>query len=96
MQTSAKMNSDKNTMAEGFKNYTQTHISHWDKVALRWDTNKRLGKSYLDHLKKVYRHLIPQESNVIEIGCGKGDLLASLSPKIGIGVDFSEEAVHQP
>ncbi len=32
---------------------------------------------------------------VIEIGCRTGDLLASLSPSFGVGIDFSEEMIRQ-
>lgn len=31
----------------------------------------------------------------MEIGCGKADLLASLEPRVGIGVDFSSEMLKQ-
>jgi hypothetical protein len=31
----------------------------------------------------------------LELGCGKGDLLAALDPALGVGVDFSAEAVTE-
>ncbi len=31
---------------------------------------------------------------VLDLGCGNGDLLASLEPEIGLGIDFSEKTVE--
>lgn len=31
---------------------------------------------------------------MLEIGCGSGDLLASVNPSRGVGVDFAPEAIH--
>ncbi|HWA23108.1 MAG TPA: bifunctional class I SAM-dependent methyltransferase/glycosyltransferase family 2 protein [Caulobacterales bacterium] len=39
------------------------------------------------------RFLIPEGLDVIEIGCGTGDLLAGLKPARGVGVDISGEMV---
>ena len=35
------------------------------------------------------RFLIPPGKRVLELGCGRGDLLATLQPSYGVGVDFS-------
>jgi SAM-dependent methyltransferase len=42
----------------------------------------------------VYRRLVPKNRRVLELGCGGGDLLASLEPAEGVGVDVSAEAVE--
>ena len=44
-------------------------------------------------LKRYFAFLIPPGSRVLEIGCGLGDLLASLEPSRGVGVDFSPETL---
>ena len=31
---------------------------------------------------------------ILDLGCGNGDLLASLAPKRGVGIDFSEQAIR--
>jgi SAM-dependent methyltransferase len=38
--------------------------------------------------------LIPEGARVLEIGCGRGDLLASLKPAYGLGVDFSPNMIE--
>jgi SAM-dependent methyltransferase len=40
------------------------------------------------------RFLIPESARVLELGCGDGQLLASLKPSHGIGVDFSAQMVN--
>ena len=44
-------------------------------------------------LQKHFRCLIPPGMRVLELGCGLGDLLASVRPARGVGVDFSEATV---
>jgi len=46
---------------------------------------------YYWELTKLHRLLIPEGKKVLEIGCGTGDLLAGLKPKVGVGIDFSYE-----
>ena len=50
-----------------------------------------LGKvgAYRRLVRRVYQSIIPQGHRVLEIGCGRGDLLASLKPSHGVGVDVS-------
>jgi ubiquinone/menaquinone biosynthesis C-methylase UbiE len=67
---------------------------YFNKIAsdrLEW---KQKSKYYHDDLKKFMRHNIPAGSSVLEIGCGTGDLLASLEPTHGVGVDFSEKMIE--
>lgn len=75
---------------EQFQIYQQQRRQHWDSVAtldLRFD----LGRYYHQRLAEIYRFLIPPHQKVLELGCGKGDLLAALQPSHGVGVDFSEQ-----
>jgi SAM-dependent methyltransferase len=63
-----------------------------------WNLNSEIqdrswGGYYRTRLKQVYRLAIPEGASVLEIGCGRGDLLAALKPSLGVGVDFSESMV---
>ncbi len=44
-------------------------------------------------LRRYYAFFIPPGSRVLEIGCGVGDLLASLQPSYGVGVDASPKTL---
>jgi len=48
---------------------------------------------YYRQLKSCVQFLVPQDAHVLEIGCFNGDQLASLKPKRGVGVDFSQETI---
>ena len=39
------------------------------------------------------RFLVPPGQKILELGCGNGHLLSALSPKEGVGVDFSPNMV---
>lgn len=55
---------------------------------------RRRGQYYHDQLESYLRFLVPEGASVLEIGCGTGELLASLSPGRGVGVDISPEMVR--
>lgn len=66
---------------------------HFDLVAKDYDRYKTKNKFYYNNLKKLLSSLIPQGKTILEIGCGTGDLLASLNPKIGYGIDISPQMI---
>lgn len=49
----------------------------------------KFNASYREDDRKFMRFLIPSGKRVLELGCGRGDLLAALQPSHGVGVDFS-------
>ena len=55
--------------------------------------NKR-SRAYHQLLKKYYSFFVPPGFRVLEIGCGTGDLLASVKPLYGVGVDFSPNIIE--
>jgi len=57
------------------------------------DTWTSRGVYYHRRITEIYHYLISPDQRIIEIGCGKGDLLASLKPSVGVGIDFSEEMI---
>lgn len=50
---------------------------------------KRRNRFYHKSLEKYFSFVIPEGSRVLELGCGTGDLLASVKPGYGTGVDIS-------
>ena len=52
-----------------------------------------LLKAYKKETHRFYRFVIPPGSKVLELGCGKGELLAALEPSVGIGIDNNHSAI---
>jgi hypothetical protein len=68
-------------------------IEHFEKAAdSRLEMLKR-SRGYHRLLIKYFSLIIPKNSKVIEIGCGTADLLNSLEPSVGLGVDFSGKMI---
>jgi len=76
-----------------YKSYQEKRISHWDRIANDTDELNRCSGYYHKRLQDVLRFVIPPGQRVMEIGCGQGNLLASLEPSYGVGVDFSPQAI---
>ena len=75
--------------------YNALRQHHWDEIA-RLDTAETFfNREYHRRLKELYGLLISPGLSVIEIGCGRGDLLSSVKPARGLGVDFSPEMISQ-
>jgi ubiquinone/menaquinone biosynthesis C-methylase UbiE len=73
--------------------YKNERISHWNKIAINLDKRNKCSAYYHKRLQEVMRSVVPPGQSVIEIGCGTGDLLASLNPSYGVGVDLSNEMI---
>lgn len=76
-------------------NFNQNRIKHWNIRAKKLDSWTSLGKFYQQRLSEIYRFIVPKKQNVLELGCGTGNLLASLDPRQGVGVDFSLEMISR-
>src|SRR6187401_2944008 len=53
----------------------------------------RSRRYFHDYLARVLRARIPAGQSILDLGCGSGDLLASLQPARGVGVDLSSTAI---
>ena len=53
----------------------------------------KFNAAYREYDRKFMRFLIPPGKRVLELGCGRGDLLAALEPSYGVGVDFSPATI---
>jgi SAM-dependent methyltransferase len=74
--------------------YQKERITHWNRVSREKENQKRPGAFYHKLLQHYYRFLIPPGLRVLEVGCCHGDLLASLNPSVGVGIDFSDEMLR--
>jgi ubiquinone/menaquinone biosynthesis C-methylase UbiE len=79
--------------SESYWAYRTQRESHWDRLALS-TTHEGLNSGYHQRLTELYRNIIPAGQSILEIGCGKGALLAALEPSRGVGIDFSREMLR--
>ena len=75
--------------------FTRQHREYWDQVAPSLDHDPRIRSYYRRRLEEIYRFLIPPGMRVLELGCGQGDLLASLQPSYGAGIDLSDRMIDR-
>jgi SAM-dependent methyltransferase len=73
--------------------YRRQRMAHWDEVARLTVRRPGFGGYYHRRLVQIYTQTIAPGQRVLELGCGRGDLLAALKPSFGVGIDFSHEMV---
>lgn len=61
----------------------------FDRYAPERDKWRRGSSYYQEALEQLCREVIPPGKSVLDLGCGTGDLLAAVRPRLGVGVDLS-------
>jgi SAM-dependent methyltransferase len=67
--------------------------AQWNDTIQKRASGFSLNAYYHQRLTDIFQLSISPGQTVLEIGCGNGDLLAAVKPAVGVGVDFSTEAV---
>jgi len=67
---------------------------YFEKNASTRDRWKKRNRFYQRTIERQFAFIIPEGSTVLELGCSTGDLLNSVKPGRGIGVDFSESVLQ--
>jgi SAM-dependent methyltransferase len=67
---------------------------YFDSIASERTNWRRRNRTYHKLLGKYFSFIVPENFRVLEIGCGTGELLASLKPSRGVGVDFSSKVIE--
>jgi len=65
--------------------------SHFDWVSENDAFARKVQSGFHAQLADQVSHLIPAGSRVLEAGCGRGELLRTLRPSFGLGIDISEK-----
>ncbi len=75
--------------------FQQARIRHWDTVAVQAASLPKFSDYYHERINKVFQFWVQSGSKILEVGCGEGNLLAQLNPKVGVGIDFSAKVISQ-
>lgn len=73
--------------------FSAARKEHWNAIARSSPEPSLFAAEYYKRLEEIYRQLVTPGRRVLEVGCGRGDLLAALAPTEGLGVDLSPEMV---
>jgi len=66
-----------------------------DAFAEKRDFWRNKNVAYYRELEHEYGFLIPPGHRVLEVGCATGDLIASLNPSYGLGIDVSANMIEK-
>ncbi|AWK90186.1 glycosyltransferase [Azospirillum thermophilum] len=67
----------------------------FDRLAADRDRWVERNRAFHEADRAYLRFLVPENASILEIGCGTGDTLASLTPSRGVGIDLSPAMVEQ-
>jgi SAM-dependent methyltransferase len=72
----------------------RARLARFDAAALQRSAFPRHAY-YAGEVGRLVASLVPAGSRVLDVGCGNGDLLASLDAKSAVGIDVSPNAIEQ-
>jgi SAM-dependent methyltransferase len=81
-------------IASGEQEHLTAIAAFFDRFAPSEGMWRRRNRAYYELLESLHRFVIPSGSSILEIGSGRGDLLAALGPSRAVGVDVSSEMVE--
>ena len=68
--------------------------NHFDSLSSNRNSWIKRNKYFYKENEKYLQFLIGKDKKVLELGCGTGQLLNSLNPSYGVGVDLSKKTVE--
>jgi SAM-dependent methyltransferase len=87
------LNENLSNLNDAFLSYTRDRVVFWGGKRLNFVNF--FSDFYHKSLSRIYQKIIPKGSRILEIGCGDGRLLASLGGAYSVGIDFSEQKIHE-
>ena len=77
------------------QNNKKNIIDHFDNLAKYRSSWIKKSYGFYSEDIRVMKEIIPQNSKILEIGCGTGHLIAALKPSYGVGIDISEKMIDE-
>jgi ubiquinone/menaquinone biosynthesis C-methylase UbiE len=74
--------------------YLQNWEAFFDHYAAQIDRWHQRNTGYHTAIASLARFYVPVDARVLEVGSGNGDLLATLQPSYGLGIDMSGQMVR--
>src|SRR3954471_12843105 len=68
-------------------------LDHFEANGDELDRWREFNAAYHEDDRKFMQFLIPPGKRVLELGCGRGNLLAALKPSYGVGIDFGAATI---
>ena len=69
--------------------------NHFDKLSVVRESWISKSSGFYSEDIKIMKEYVPEESRVLEVGCGTGHLLAALKPSVGVGIDISKGMIKE-
>jgi SAM-dependent methyltransferase len=70
-------------------------VALFDEMAEFRERHEGFRRYYAAQLERLMRSLVPRAGRVLEVGCGLGDLIASVDAPSRVGIDFSPVMVEK-
>ncbi len=73
--------------------YNEDIKNYWEEFADNWVKYRKRRSYYWNFISKYCNYFIHENSSVLEVGCGSGDLLDSICAQKKLGIDFSPKMI---
>ncbi|MBR71890.1 MAG: glycosyl transferase [Rhodospirillaceae bacterium] len=87
------MNSDIESFADRKSARKNAICRHYDNLAMNRSTWIKKNSFFHKEDSVYHQFLIPKGAKILDLGCGTGQLLASLNPSYGVGIDISQRMI---
>jgi SAM-dependent methyltransferase len=68
---------------------------YFESLAKKWVKYRKRTSYYWDSISRYCNYFIPEDSKILEVGCGTGELLAAVKGREKTGIDFCKPLIKQ-